>query len=183
MSTQQHTQHSARGTTTNVRLIIASVVCLAVLTGVGVLVYIISSHMQATQQLAADLDREVAREAQLRSIEKLVGDVSDERAAIEAQFVSAENVVSFIDRVEALNRDIAADIAISSVTEQQPSADGIGSISMQLRVAGSWQSVLQAIALIETLPVATRLGSVSLTGSENGWVSNFTITTLTRTTQ
>ena len=162
-----------------VRLGIVISIFVGIVIGFVVLVLMTNKHAANTNQISKDLMREFAREEQLRSIERLIGDIASERAVIRSQFVPADNIVSFINDIEDLNQQIDAEVLIGSVTEVEPNSEGIGSVTMQLQINGSWRSVLQAIALVESFPVVTTLGDISIRARDGGWSSNFMITTVT----
>lgn len=165
------------------RLLGAIALLVVTIAALVTLLFMTRRHVAATQQIAQDLVREVERESQLRSIEKLIEDITEERAVVSNQFVPADDVVRFINRIENLNAQISANLVIGSVTEDAPNAEGIGAIHMQLQAIGAWQDVLQAIALIESLPVATQVGNITLRAGDAGWTSTFSITTATRATE
>ena len=131
--------------------------------------------------VTAELDLEVKRDSFLRSVKKMLQDLSAEKSEISSYFVQQNGVVDFIKEVEALGKLSSTVVNVNSVTVQKQ--DDVNATEEELlvsfRAAGSWKSTYKLLSLIETMPYALTLDRVHLEQTEEvedgPWLLNVTM--------
>jgi len=154
--------------------IIAIATAIAAVAYVAFFLYIRAKNKNIST-LTNEVELIVQKEIRLRSIERLINDTKEERAALDTYFVGADAVVAFIETIEALGRETETAIEIASV-----SVDNIGEseeeiaelLRLSLKTEGTWQNFFHLLLLVEALPLnivvtQTNINTVSLQQSED----------------
>jgi hypothetical protein len=98
---------------------------------------------------------------------------SDE-AAINAHFVSIDDIAIYLAYLEVTGRSNKATVDIASVADK-PSADG--RVPVTLRIAGTFDSVMRTIGAMEYGPYDTRIVNVNVNAVPEGniWTASLNI--------
>ncbi|MBU6232040.1 MAG: hypothetical protein KGI45_00690 [Patescibacteria group bacterium] len=86
-------------------------------------------------------------------------------------FVPADDVVSFIEAIEGLDKGSGATTTISAISADNISgspAGTIGNFHATVSGSGSWPSVMRAIELAENLPFVSSVSGVKVNVSDAG---------------
>jgi Tfp pilus assembly protein PilO len=90
--------------------------------------------------------------------------------AMRARLVRPDEIVAFLDAIEASGASTGASVEVVSVTEAPE--DGREQLALALEISGSFDAVLRAIGVIEHGPYDGRVVSATLNGEEGGtWTS------------
>ncbi|MDE2040975.1 MAG: hypothetical protein KGI59_01115 [Patescibacteria group bacterium] len=81
-------------------------------------------------------------------------------------FVPADNVLAFIEAVEAIGTEVGATTTISSISADQldkAPAGTLGNVSVHIDSQASWPTAMRILELSELLPYKVNVDNVSLT--------------------
>ncbi|PIT91056.1 hypothetical protein COU17_02390 [Candidatus Kaiserbacteria bacterium CG10_big_fil_rev_8_21_14_0_10_49_17] len=131
--------------------------------------------------VALELDLEVKRDAFLRSVKKMLQDLSSQKSEVSSHFVQRNGVVDFIKEVEALGKFSGTVVNVNSVTVQKN--DNTNATEEELlvsfRAAGSWGNTYKLLSLVETMPYALTLDRAHLEKTDEAedgpWLLNVTM--------
>jgi hypothetical protein len=171
---------------------VLSVLCLAAAGGYWFLYSGLSETNARSASLLGEIRAEEKRAEEARLLGDLVEETQAERAAIDAKFVGKEDIVPFIERIEATAKaaGIKADVASVDLAPVEGSASK-EAVVLRLSASGSWRDTMHFAALLESLPYAINVKAVSLSASglppadakssaprARQWVSQFDFTAL-----
>lgn len=94
-------------------------------------------------------------------------DTAADRALLPSFLVSEDNAVAFIDAVDAVGSTTGAAVSLSSLSSGTDSVTSELVVTATISVSGAWPSVMRAIALVEDLPYALSVKSLSLNASDD----------------
>jgi hypothetical protein len=159
---------------------VAFLSALASVGAYGALLYYTNYLRGSTSELSASIEVELKKDEQLRLTSELLEDLSEEEAAITSRFVPADDVVPFIELIEASGRDAGVALEVVSVSiapEKEPSHEWL---AIALKADGSWQGLAHFLMLLETMPYVVKLDSVGLRyegkeGELGNWSSTFSL--------
>ncbi len=112
----------------------------------------------------ADLNKweaEVARREEIKSLDRTLKNVQEEKAELEKHFAQSSDVVPFLNTIESLARAVGTDPEIMSVESSKES--DILLVGMQTR--GSFEAVYKFLMLLENSPYQVELTSVNVSRS------------------
>ncbi len=134
--------------------------------------------MYETKKAAAELAQtETTVEMQSQALttrvvlKKQLDETQQARIKLTSYFVSEEALVSFIEQLEALGRETGARVEVVGATNAT-------TLSLEIRIRGSFTAVFRTIELIEKIPYALTIERASInTGSDTkeAWSANLTI--------
>lgn len=110
-----------------------------------------------------------------QSLTKTYVDTGAERERLKSYFLDRDDVVSFVEAIEALGPKSGAGIKISSLSLT----------GARVEAEGSWSSVMRALKLSETLPYGTIVSNVRLSTSGTGdkapiWSLSYDLSVMTK---
>jgi hypothetical protein len=123
-----------------------------------------ASIKKAQQALAVSSDSSVASDQSVESKKTLAlyQDTAVNRNRLQSFLVSEENAVPFIDDVEAIGPASGATLSISSLSSGTDSVTSHEAVTAQISVNGTWANVIRALQMVENLPYAVSVKSISL---------------------
>ena len=158
--------------------IITALVCAVLLAG-GYAFMLIDINDNVARSAAAEGGAESLsiRDAAARSLELFLSRSAAERAALNAFIVPDEDVVAVIELLEDAARRTGVSIAISTIAAAP--RDGWSAheaVEVSFSATGTFVKLARFSALLEALPLASRLESVSLeTSAEGAWFGSFSM--------
>jgi len=142
----------------------------------------------ALLQLGKDLSFEIQKEKRLKSIGRLITNISEERETIDSYFVSPDGVVVFIEELESIAGISGVTLTINTVSvEEGVGASQQETLRVEYETLGAWKNTYHFLSLIEKAPYNIELRRVFLqhlegpTDSEeliSEWKGSFTTTVL-----
>ncbi len=139
--------------------------CLSVALAVGLCL-----KVRASTEHAAFLFDEVAKGEQRihsgASLQALARETAPLQDALLRRFISAKGAADFIEKLEATGREIGVTVSIDSVEPRTLTLPQVGEIRIALQGAGRWEEVVRYLALMEELPVESRVISAAFSRAE-----------------
>jgi Tfp pilus assembly protein PilO len=107
-------------------------------------------------------DEVSAKESKLISLKNVMRDSKDDIDLISSRFIAKDDIPKFIDMLEtdAQGANVKADLSSINLEDGEPSA--IRALKVHVSGSGSWKDSVGFIALIESLPYALSVDSLSL---------------------
>ena len=159
----------SRGTHGHLFLLVLALAVAAVVAALyGYMRYAIGSSVSR-----AILAREIVRlkdadKSRADEVMQLYQSTAADRARLSGFFIPADDVVSFIEAVEAIGPQSGAALTLSSIgadAPSKPAPGAFGSARAKVEAHGSWQAVMKALKLAESLPYDITIDNVRLDGS------------------
>ncbi len=110
----------------------------------------------------------VARSAQTN---ELLSNLSSEGAALNAYFVSEQDIAPFVERLQSIGASAGAQVSALSIAE---STEGQPGFAIALSVTGSFDHVMRAVGAIEFAPYDLTISNLALSSSKGVWQATFT---------
>lgn len=110
---------------------------------------------------------ESSSKSQEADLAKIYVDTESSRARLHAFFISEEEVVSFVEAIEALGPKSGAKISLSDLSVAAGTAKNLKWSRAHVTVDGTWSSVMRALELSETLPYDIEISGVRLSSSSS----------------
>ncbi|MFA6404584.1 MAG: hypothetical protein WCW03_01115 [Candidatus Paceibacterota bacterium] len=117
-------------------------------------------------------NREISNKDQENDLSKLYESTIGDRQKINALLIGNNEIVSFVEALEALGSKSGSEVKISALTAENTNNQTIGATSTlraHVEINGSWNSVMRTLKLSETLPYGITIGDVRL-GPSGGYV-------------
>ena len=129
----------------------------------GLFVWIRHTTLE-TVRLGGELSRQAVEEASFRSAARLVVDTEMDRNELREYVVSEAAVVDIITLLESLGESAGVvEFRVLSIAPlSDTDAGGIHPLSVRIEADGSWSAMFHLLSLIESLPRAAFVESVSL---------------------
>lgn len=147
-------------------LAILSVAAIAV--SIGAYVFMYRTAMQsAVSAAAARASVAAAKDAEREAEEQgsIYQKTAAARASLPSFLVNDNNALAFIQKVESVGKESGAAVSISSLSSGAAPGSSKQAVSAIVSMNGSWQAVMRAIGLVESLPYALSVRSVNLNSS------------------
>ncbi len=139
---------------------------LAALIGVGLFVYtymMIRGTVTEAAYLRGDLAAALNEQTAVYGAEKTLTGSTAELATIDSYFVTSDGSVAFISYLESLGRKAGADLSIQNINVVAGApADFKDTLSVQLTITGTWDAVVQTLALLEQVPYHLNVASLDM---------------------
>ena len=151
---------------------------LVFLASVAVPVFIyVRTHtaLSYVARVHGDISAEGDQERKSRSAKQQTERTTEERALLQSLSVEKDDVATFISSIEAKARSANVTLEIGSVTIDSASAESLRALLVQTKTEGSQGAVMKFLQLIETLPEASYVRSVSFEKREKTWVATATL--------
>ena len=107
-----------------------------------------------------------------QTIRRVVRDTKEERAELQSYFVNEDELVSFLEKLEAVGVRTGAPLSVENVGARGAvDKDGlIVPLSLSLRATGTFRQVVHTLALVEAFPKVLSLERVRLSQlPDEGW--------------
>lgn len=115
-------------------------------------------------------------------LQKLASETELTRTALAKVVIQKDGAAGFIEAFETAGRRIGVVVAIDSVEPRERATPNLEELRMTLHATGSWEKVARFAALVETLPIESRVLSAafSRTGvlGESFWRADITLAAL-----
>lgn len=149
--------------------IIAGVLLMSA--GVGIFSYLLISIQNRDAEastLAADIQAQTIREAKLRSLRRTITGTDEIRQGLDKYIVSPDGAVSFIEKIESLGReaDVSLQLANVRLEPYQGKEEGFEWLLLSVSATGEWQSAVNLLARLESLPYRTEVEDVFLSAGD-----------------
>ncbi|MCC6448310.1 MAG: hypothetical protein IT215_06470 [Chitinophagaceae bacterium] len=131
------------------------------------------------------INTELQKESSSDILKKVAKETEVNREKLNQYFVSKDDIVGFIERVEALAKSASLDVVISSVNLSEIDQNKNQFLNLELKSFGSWQNSMYLLALIENLPYLVKIESSKLQLSNDSkntgkWELNIKMNVLTK---
>jgi flagellar basal body-associated protein FliL len=121
---------------------------------------------------------EAVRRDEIRSLERSILEIQDERTQVEMHFAQSSNVVPFLDTIEKLATNAGANSEVVSVDVSPEKSE----LEVALTAQGSFSSIYNFIRLLENSPYEIEIDSFNVEKEMAGeWQGTFTIRLLSFT--
>lgn len=175
-----------------------ALVVFGISVAVAVTLYVlVGMRIEVAQGLAKDLQR--AEQDDLVVLKRTLRAYNEHADVLDALILDAGNELAYISDIETLAKDAGTAANIERVTVSDVGNDGNvyqqgeitasqrlhGQLSLQVRVSGSWASVMDLLLRLENIPHQVAVQNVRLASSvdqttgASAWVALFTIDTIT----
>ena len=133
-------------------------------------VYAYMRHAVVSSTGRAVIARDIVRVEELnkgheKDVAELYESTKDDRNKLSKFFVPSENVVTFIEALEKLEKDSGGTMAITSIEADDlkgKEQGTFGAFRAHVDVEGSWQAVMKALFLSELIPFKSKIDNVRL---------------------
>ncbi len=128
----------------------------------------VQSNNETSAQAQASWQAEADKRGELKSLDKSLKEVADERAMLDTHFIQGSDVVPFLDMVEKLGPEVGATAEVSSV---EVAKDKSG-LDVSIRAEGTFVAVYKFLNILENAPYEISFSSVDFEGSSvdaGGW--------------
>ncbi len=110
------------------------------------------SYMNAT----GELENEDNKKQNEKDFAKIYSDTTDDRARLGSFLVSEDSAVDFIEKIEKIGIDSKVKLELSSIN----TADN--KIRAKVDIAGHWTEIMNALMLIENLPLSSTINNINM---------------------
>lgn len=117
-----------------------------------------------------DISSEGDQEKKSRTAKQQAERTTQDRALLQSLSVEKDDAATFISSIEAKARSAGVTLEIGSVTIDSANEQSLRALLVQTKAEGSQTSVMKFLQLIETLPEAGFVRSVSFEKREKTWV-------------
>jgi hypothetical protein len=129
--------------------LLLSIIFFIVFSAIFVFLYgKINDNNQKAQQDMIKWQQEASRRDQIISLDRLLQNISGDRAQLETHFAKSSDVVPFLDTIEKLAPKVGAVAAVDSVVVGTNNT----SLSVGLKASGSFESIYKFLTLLENSP-------------------------------
>jgi hypothetical protein len=149
-------------------LFMAILVGLFALSVYGYLYYKINLSLEKTAKAQSLVNSAALTKEREKTFMQTYEKTASKWSRLQSLFVKSGEVVNFIEAVESLGSESGSKVAISSIDADNldnAPAGKEGSIRMNVTANGSWQSVMRALSLAETLPYKVTINNVQASAS------------------
>jgi hypothetical protein len=149
---------------------LSTIVCaIAVTLCMGILYTYMYKQVDSSAAAAATAAR-VVKSQQVSIIDQkntqdLFAQTADDRARLRTFFIDASNAVAFIESLEKIGEQSGTILAISGVVADDPAnikPGATGKIKGRVDATGSWNNVMRALLMAESLPYQAKLENVRI---------------------
>lgn len=143
-----------------IRLFAAAIVLsLAGISAYGAVVWNIKKNVSEAEELTLSITVEAQKEASIESIRNILRNTAVEREKIEGYFVSSDNIVDFLEKIELLGKKSGASLSFDSV--DIPS-DEKNVLRVRIGTEGNWENTFYFLSMIENLPFKIEIEKSSI---------------------
>ena len=117
-----------------------------------------------TEGANMEWQKENMRREELRSLERSLREIQNEKNLVEARFAQSSNVVPFLDSLESLAKESGARSEVVSVDIAKESEE----LLISLKTKGSFDATYKFIRLLETSPYYIKISSFDIERPRGG---------------
>lgn len=139
--------------------LIAAILALAAISAYGMAVREIRKNLSGAADLGSSIAAESQKEAGIESTRNILRNTAAEREKIDSYFVSSDNIVDFLEKIELLGKKSGVALSFDSV--DIPS-DEKNVLRVRAGTKGSWENTFYFLSLIENLPFKIELEKSSV---------------------
>ena len=110
-----------------------------------------------------------AKSEALQAMSREAVTTKDARALLEGFALPQDGNAAFISDIERMAKSAGVDASVESVSAVPPKGNSPGTLALDVRFSGPYARCVQFVSLIETLPVATRIRTLTLQHDESAW--------------
>jgi len=139
--------------------------------------YHVMQEARRSADLAHKIDATVKSAVRAAETSDTLEALAADEAAIQSYYVTPDQIVPFLERIEETGRSIGSAVEVTSVSDK-PGSDG--RITLSLRIIGSFDAVLRTLGAIEYGPYDSRIASLTFDTPATGgsaWtaIANFSV--------
>lgn len=163
--------------TTTQLLITAVIFALLSMAVYGGLFFLIKKGNENISKTKGEIDISLKQEQQIKGAQNLLKDIEKDEEELNAYLIEDEEVVPFLESIEALSAVTGADIEVTSVSIEphvygESENTAVEFLRLVVVARGAWEEVFHAAALLESVPKGAYVSQVGLTqAGEEGWSS------------
>ena len=133
----------------------------------------IESINKTSDQILAEWQKEALRRDEIKSLNKSIKVIEQERALLETHFAQSSDVVPFLNTIEGLGLKVGANAEVTLVDIPK---DSIG-LMVEMNASGKFESIYKLLMLLENSPYELELTSFDIKNSveEKKWNAVFKI--------
>lgn len=139
--------------------LVAVILALVAISAYGVAVWEIRKNLSEAADLSSSIAAESQKEAGIESTRNILRNTAAEREKIESYFVSSDNIVDFLEKIELLGKKSGVVLSFDSV--DIPS-DEKNVLRVRANTKGNWENTFYFLSLIENLPFKIELEKSSI---------------------
>jgi hypothetical protein len=166
-------------------MMLSVVIFLVSLGAYVVATYIVKAKIENAKKAQIDISTEENKKRNEQNLIKIMQETSDSRAKLPSFFVKDENIVGFIEEVEAIGQTSGTELSLSAINAgdmTKLSSGEISTIKARVVVSGSWTGVMRALSLVENMPYRIAVDNVRIDKGGEGktavWKMDFDMTAL-----
>jgi Tfp pilus assembly protein PilO len=145
-------------------LVFALAVLVLVLAGYGIWYSMLVQKSSEASSLVAQIAQQNNTSSKTAKAATELAQLSTQEASINQYFVATNNIVPFLNQMQAIGTFLGAKISVGSVSATPATATTpYGQVTLSLNITGSFDSVARTIGAIEYTPYDTTLTSLSFT--------------------
>ena len=139
---------------------LALVAAIALWGTIGYVVWTISSQGLVYTSGTANEERDLKQQAEALRLQTLVRETKNTRMGLEE--IARAEVVGMLDSVESAARDAGIPITIGQAVSAPSSASPVRAATFLVEAEGTFAQIMHAVALLESLPIASSVAEVQL---------------------
>jgi hypothetical protein len=131
-------------------------------------------HQQKTHFFTQSTERDKTR-AQLQALqdlERTLDESKEDRLFLQNRLLEKESIIDFIALIETLAKEQG--VVLTTTLAEKPLNKSFSTITMGIRIEGTYAQVMHMLKIHEALPYQSSLGTVSVVrGGEDTWSSTY----------
>jgi len=138
---------------------IASAVFLILLAGYGVWYASVRNLSAESASLADQIAAKEADASRAAAARRALGSIQDDQVALASHFVSAGNVVSYLEELGKSGQALGAKVSVGSVSaEEEPHAH----LALSVSIKGTFDAVMRTLGAIEYGPIDAEVSNATV---------------------
>jgi hypothetical protein len=156
------------------QLVVAFVLCAAVLGGYGAWYAAIANKSNAVAAIENQITEKTEAKSRIAFARAALADIEGDESAVQSHFVSETGVVGFINYLEARGTAQKADVNVLSVSTGGDKARS--TLVLALAVRGAFDAVMRTVGAIEYAPYDLSIKTFSIAHEDKGaWHADLTL--------
>jgi hypothetical protein len=141
-------------------VLIAGIFCLLAIGGYVLWYGMVASAADEAARLAQELGAQGEAESRALGVEKKLAELEAKEAGVYGHLVSANDIVPFLEQLEATGERLGSNVEVVSVTNAPGTP--LETLSLSLRITGSFDAVMRTLGAIEYQTYDTALTNLTL---------------------
>lgn len=143
--------------------IIAAVLFVVCAGGYGATFHFVKKEVEQTSLILDQAAQAEMRRANLQAFKKTLEESESRRNALDALFLTPDNVIDFIGNIESWGTRIGVKTTLSGLREE-----GGKTLLFSVQAEGSFEKVMSFIELLENIPYDAHIDNVNLVNQGGG---------------